>query len=116
MKEEISKAEEERLLKKGLEFGMRYGGNPFQQTHKPSNLIRAAWAASALESFKLVTHAPAMVSNQELLSDLLADFLHLCRKRPEVLDFEAAIDTAKRNFQAEVKEEEGKIDKSESGA
>jgi len=77
-----------------------------QVVPKPSNVIRAAWAASTLEAFKLVSHA-GMVDDQMLLSDLLADLMHLCHRNEGKLEFEKVLRRAQINFLAEELKAEG---------
>lgn len=76
-----------------------------------TNTQRAAWAESALDYFATETQGSGQWENDMTrLSDLLADLMHFCRihaKREDCpMDFEAALRTARMNFEAEVQEDD----------
>lgn len=74
----------------------------------PTNSDRAQWAQSALDTFADETNMKrAGEDTGTMLSDLLADFMHLCHQ--EELDFATLLRTGMGAFEEEVEEAHGVV-------
>jgi hypothetical protein len=73
---------------------------------EPTNNDRAQWAAQALRNFSTTPeHCGDLLASPEEIApedvtDLLADLMHLCRRRR--LDFAELLESARMNFSAEI--------------
>jgi hypothetical protein len=71
--------------------------------HDPNNATRAKWAKDSL-AFYASAHSVAGDGDQETLTDLLADILHLAAINKDI-DFAAALTLAEMHFREEYLEE-----------